>query len=391
MDKERVIYLINAYREDKILPEEQKELFAHIAADKQGKETIPLLESLLNISSGKEGNGEVDHTRWRLVLEQVLTVDRPEERSERGRLVSIRRWWMAAAVVLVLAVTGGLMLFRHPAAPVAAVPVGEVPVQVQDAMPGGNKAVLTLSGGQKIVLDSTGNGQVAVQGASRVHQAGEGRLVYERLQTGETLKNTPVYNTLTTPRGGQYRLTLSDGTQVWLNAASSITYPTAFTADSRDVQMTGEVYFEVASNINKPFRVRTGGEEIDVLGTTFNVNAYTDEAAVRTSLLEGAVKVRGKLLRPGQACMNGQVFTADVDKAIAWKRGYFDFNGADIFSVMRQISRWYDVEVIYKSDIPDIRFGGEVKRDLDLSEVLRFLENLGVHFSIRDKQLTVMP
>jgi ferric-dicitrate binding protein FerR (iron transport regulator) len=211
------------------------------------------------------------------------------------------------------------------------------------------------------------------------------------------------YNTLRTPRGGQFRLTLPDGTGVWLNAASSITYPTAFNGAARNVTVTGEVYFEVAQIPNKPFMVKVNDHTaIQVLGTQFNISAYADEATVNTTLLQGSIKVtagsNALVLQPGQQAQTTdggalQVLDhADTDQAIAWKNGSFNFNGKGLPEVMRQLSRWYDIEVVFSGKVPVRKFGGEIQRSLPLSEVLEILQQMDVKFKIKDeKTLIVLP
>jgi transmembrane sensor len=194
---------------------------------------------------------------------------------------------------------------------------------------------------------------------------------------------------------------LSDGTDVWLNAASSITFPTAFTGKERKVTVTGEVYFEVAKNKAKPFKVIANEAEIQVFGTHFNVNAYADEPATQTTLLEGSVKItRGSstaMLEPGQqATLNksGQmsiVEDADIEMVMAWKNGFTSFKSADIQSIMRQVSRWYNVDVYYEGNIPERKFTGDISRNANLSQLLRLLEVSKIHFTIEKNRLTVIP
>jgi ferric-dicitrate binding protein FerR (iron transport regulator) len=221
-----------------------------------------------------------------------------------------------------------------------------------------------------------------------------------------TEKDAAFYNTITTPRGGQYQVTLSDGTKVWLNAASSIRFPVLFTGNERKVEITGEAYFEVAKNVSKPFKVKTISSEVEVLGTHFNVNAYDDEAVAKTTLLEGLVKVSvpqtgGKLaarfLQPGQQSgitKDGRISVlnnADTEEAVAWKNGRFQFRSADLKSILRQISRWYDVDVVYKGNV-DLHFTGQLTRDDYVSKVFDKLALTGeVHFKIEGKKIIVSP
>jgi ferric-dicitrate binding protein FerR (iron transport regulator) len=222
------------------------------------------------------------------------------------------------------------------------------------------------------------------------------------MQNGNSSPMPLQYNTLSTPRGGTYQLVLPDGSKVWLNAASSIRYPTAFTAKQRQVEMTGEVYFEIAPRKNQPFKVKVNEMEVDVLGTHFDINAYTDESAIKTTLLTGKVKVKGgeqvRMLTAGQQVrLNRQgqlnlIRHVDVASVVAWKRGLFYFDNADLPTIMRQLSRWYDIAVVYKAGSDSgRRFNGQVFRSLNLSQVLKVLELGGIHFRLEAKKLIVLP
>jgi ferric-dicitrate binding protein FerR (iron transport regulator) len=209
-----------------------------------------------------------------------------------------------------------------------------------------------------------------------------------------------VYNTISTARGNKYQLLLGDGTKVWLNSATSLKYPVAFKGRDRRVELTGEGFFEVAKDKTKPFSVVTSSQEITVLGTHFNVNSYKDEETVQTTLLEGSVSVRDTrtavVLKPGsQALSDGSGLQVkkdvDTDKVISWKQGWFDFDGMDLKMILRQVSRWYDVDVVYKGSISNERFGGRIKKDVPLSRVLQLLQNTGGKFQLQGNVVTVMP
>jgi transmembrane sensor len=313
-----------------------------------------------------------------------------------GRL---RRWMAAAAVILLLGAGAWFWLDRAHKADYAK-EKKQADHIVNDALPGGNKAILTLADNSRIVLDSAANGQLAQQGKTTVIKSGEGKLVYDA--NALAIDHSPLsYNTLATPRGGQYQLVLPDGSKVWLNAASSIRYPTAFTGNERKVDITGEAYFEVAKDPKKPFIVNIGGGgRVEVLGTHFNINSYEDEARVRTTLLEGAVKVAKDaataILKPGEQAVIADHspltidHSPDLEQVMAWKNGLFDFSKADIQTVMRQITRWYDVEVVYEG-IPKGTFSGGVSRNTNLSNVLKILELSDVKFRIEGRKLIVKP
>ncbi len=261
--------------------------------------------------------------------------------------------------------------------------------------PGGNKAVLTLSDGSRIVLDSTNQDTLATQGNTKVIKVNTGKLAYKN----NSRENAPVvYNTLQTPRGGQYQLILPDGTMVWLNASSSINFPTVFEGKERTVTVTGEAYFEVAKNKSMPFNIHVKDMKVQVLGTHFNIMAYDDEGTMNTTLLEGSVKVskgsENKILLPGQQSIvasagNMKVVDADVEGVIAWKNGWFQFNAYDIQTVLRQVSRWYNVEIVYEGKIPSGHFSGIVSRSNNISQVLNILEGSGVNFRIEGRKVIV--
>jgi ferric-dicitrate binding protein FerR (iron transport regulator) len=288
-----------------------------------------------------------------------------------------------------------------------------------DAAPAGNRAVLTLADGREILLDSgNANGTLTQQGNTKIIKLNDGELVYNSSseKPGEIL-----YNTITTPKGGQYQVILADGSKVWLNAASSLRFPTTFSERERRVDLSGEVYFEVEENPAKPFIVSSiaatadgeKGVEVKVLGTHFNVNAYDDEAGIKVSLLKGRVQVANmkkdnipgavlnhidtKILKPGEQAVlidsknilvNNNV---DMDEVMAWKNGFFSFSNADLQSVMRQLARWYDVDVVYEGTIPKRQFEGKMQRNLNLSEVLKIIETNNVHFKINGKKIVVNP
>ena len=326
---------------------------------------------------------------------QLFSVQRP---IHRVHLIKTAWFRCAAAAVLLLAGTGVYLLLQRKEKPTLA-NIHSVPVKT-DIMPGGNKAVLTLSDGSTIVLDRAAIGPVANQGATNIVKPNDGSLTYtgSKATDGTT---AILYNTISTPKGGQYQVTLPDGTKVWLNAASSIRFPTSF-GNTRTVQITGELYFEVTHDKSKPFIVQTGETNIQVLGTKFNVNAYTDEPAVKTSLMEGKVAVTRHAehltLQPGEQaiCATHDPLTInhspDMEQVMAWKNGLFNFNEVTLRQAMRQIANWYNVDVHYAAGVPDPKFWGKMQRDLTLSQLLELLNTTGVHFTIQEKKdLIVTP
>jgi transmembrane sensor len=340
--------------------------------------------------------GPDNDTRDRMRRRLIMAIQDPKgKRAIRGGF----RWWAAAAAILLF--LAGLALFTwlrsHTEKSLSN------PQILVDIAPGGKKATLTLAGGQKILLDSAANGLLAEQGHTRIDKSAEGRLAYNAgVATGPM-----IYNTLSTPLGGFYQLRLPDGSKVWLNAASSISYPVAFRGQDRSVSVSGEAYFAVVSDRSMPFVVHTPRSAITVLGTEFNVNSYPDEQEIRTTLISGAVKVSTstkdeptaeKILYPGQQSvfdpLTGTLVVgeANVQQAIAWKNGQFEFGHAGLAVIMRQISRWYDVDIAYETHQYDtLSFGGGISRNLDLSNVLRLLETNGVHFKIVAKKIIIIP
>lgn len=277
------------------------------------------------------------------------------------------RWGWVAAAVLLLAV-GGAYFFN--------VPRTAIRQQIVDVAPGTNKAILTLADGRRITLDSAASREIG----EGIRQAGS-QLQYEG-------SSSVSMNILTTPRGGQFQVRLPDGTRVWLNAASELKYPTAFNGKERTVTVNGEAYFEVAQDATRPFRVRIEGRaEVEVLGTSFNISAYENETQLQTTLLDGAVKCNGILLKPGQqAQLEGSTLkvadNVDISRVVAWKNGFFNFDGVGVAQLMRQLERWYDIEVVYENGIPDIHFFGKLSRDKSLAGVIKVLEESEVHFRI---------
>lgn len=302
-----------------------------------------------------------------------------------------RRLAYAAAAVLLLAVAYRLLLPVKKAPPRQAISAA-----AKDIDPGRNGAILTLANGSTVLLDSAANGLIATQGGAQVTLQ-NGQLAYRDDGGGET---AVAYNTMTTPRGRQFQLQLPDGTKVWLNAASSLTYPTRFTGRERNVRITGEAYFEVAKNAQQPFRVQVAPETaIEVKGTHFNVNAYADEPEIRATLLEGAISIRRgaqqRQLQPGQQASlrdnDISIAAVDVEEAVAWKNGLFIFSNTDIRTVMRQLSRWYDITVVVEGPVTNRQLTGEVYRSYTLQQALSVLQAADLHFRISGRQLTVMP
>jgi transmembrane sensor len=271
---------------------------------------------------------------------------------------------------------------------------------IQEIKPGGNNAILTLASGQKINLSTATNGQIAKQGGTHIYKIANGQISYKPIALSAA-GNVMLTNTISTPKGGQWKVTLPDGTKVWLNSLTSFSYPESFAQQKkRVVSLQGEAYFEVARDKTHPFIVRTNNQTVEVLGTHFNINSYTDEQSIKTTLSEGRVKVstlsgKMKMLKPGhQSIVTDQeieVKEVDVNEMLAWKNGYFQFNDEPINSVMKKLGRWYNFEILYKGAVPSDNINGKISRNKDLSQVLKALEaTKTVHFIVEGRRVIVM-
>jgi ferric-dicitrate binding protein FerR (iron transport regulator) len=396
---ERIEDLIGKLIEGTIAPAEKQELAEWLRRNPDDERFAEALEhAWARFESGQPMPEAVSDRILASIFPIEKTMQEEEYESELGGGIT---WLWPKLVAAALLIGFGVYWWAgsRGSDELAAQQEKAVKVQLADIPPGGNKAVLTLGDGSSITLDSAGNGLLASQGGTNVKQAGKGQLVYE---SGRSPESAPVFNTVTTPRGGQFHIVLPDGTGVWLNAASSLRFPTAFTGKQRDVEITGEVYFEVAHNKQMPFVVKNGATEITVLGTHFNIMAYDDEKIMRTTLLKGAVKVtrgaREALLAPGQQARIGRVTGSlrvaddvDTEKELSWKNGYFQFENESLESIMRQVSRWYDVQVQYEGNSRGENFTGRLPRNANVSGVLKILALSGVKFRIEDKTIIVTP
>lgn len=379
----------------------KKELFDIIDRVLDGKGSIREEEMLVNFL----GSFQQDELTWnepewgskkdfeagmagrirQAVAQQQRETPVPEMPGNLRKGYFIRRWWVAASVLFAMLVGAYWWMSYNSTRTAPTVAGVSLPV-----VPGRNGAVLTLADGSKVLLDSIQQAVVALQGGATASVV-NGELVYEG--TG----NEVVYNTMTTPKGRQFNMTLADGTRVWLNAASSIRYPTVFSGKERRVEVSGEAYFEVAKNAAMPFKVQVKDvAEVEVLGTHFNLNAYENEAAVNTTLLEGSVKVNGTVIRPGQQAQvtanspeTKVVQWADIEQVMAWKNGIFRFQDADLKQVMKQLERWYDIEVKYEGSVPDIHLQGKMDRGVALEDVMRFLADYNIAARLENRTLVI--
>ncbi|WP_421939914.1 FecR family protein [Pedobacter sp.] len=312
--------------------------------------------------------------------------------------ISLKRRLMPAlaAASLVVICSAGIYFFAKNAENKAQPQIASV----KEIEPGGNNAVLTLSNGKRIVLNDAANGELAKESGIVITKMADGQLVYT-LKENFASNTSTLINTIETPKGGQYQINLPDGTKVWLNAVSSLRFPAKFSGNERKVELAGEGYFEVAHNKKMPFKVKTAGQEVEVLGTHFNINSYADDPATMTTLLQGSVRVntaRGAntLLKPGQQSVLIQnklkVEEADVDAAVAWKNGEFRFNDEQLESIMHKVSRWYNVEVVYQNEqLKTDSFGGVITRFAKVSDLLKMLElTKEVKFKIEGNTIVVM-
>ncbi len=366
--RERIQQLLRKHHAGTITASETEEMFGLMAAHE------PLFRqemTALFMEPDNDSESSYDRQQWQYLLNRV------ESRTgiaHRVRKMYPWKWVAAASVILVLSATAYWGLKENsPAAPVAIVKTPD-PIY-----PGTDKATLTLADGRRIELAGQ---QVITDGKLEIRNENNG-LVY-------TKNSVVAMNTMQTPYGGQYRLQLADGTKVWLNAGSSITYPTAFSGKQRVVDITGEAYFEVATDKSKPFIVHAGNESVEILGTDFNINAYTNEPAMQTTLLKGALRIKNKVLKPGEAWIDGKIKKANQSQVLAWKNGLFNFDGARFEELMRQFERWYDIRVVYETNVrSNIIFKGEMYRSVQFSDVLDFLKRMGVNCQMEGKTLIV--
>jgi transmembrane sensor len=374
-------------------PKEMEWLLNYLE-NSDGTELVQLMQKHFSddFKNSKGLSAEASSKLFKAIHDKI----RSESKPARHRVISFRRIAVAASFIGLFLLGGFLLFNRIASREIAKAEVNEQRFK-EDVSPGGDKATLTLADGSTIALDDAQNGTLAQQGGSKIIKL-DGKISYD--PANRNFKEI-VYNTISTPKGGQYQLELPDGSKVWINAASSIHFPTSFTGKERRVEIEGEAYFEVAKNPNMPFIVTVNDAEVQVLGTHFNVNAYSDEDNVKTTLLEGSVKfvhgVNTNMLTPGQQTQletNGMikvVSNVDVDEVVAWKNGMFDFKNAGIETVMRQLSRWYDVEIEYSGKTDDLFFA-DMRRNIKLSDALKALELTGkVKFDIQGKKIIVMP
>jgi ferric-dicitrate binding protein FerR (iron transport regulator) len=386
---ERIAYLIAGHLKDTLSELERDELDEWITESDENLELFENLTDEDNIEAGIQKHR-------RMEKEKAEALAGVKEKIGIRQKTNLRKLWPYLAAASVVLIAGSLYILNHTKDIPAEKPIAQRTTK-SDIQAGSDKAVLTLSDGRTIILNSTVSGLLANEGSISIKKNEHGEIAYEG--TEQQMK----YNTVSTPRGGEYKLVLGDGTEVWLNAESSIKFPAGFAANDREVELRGEAYFEVAKNATKPFKVSIitpngSGGTVTVLGTKFNINAYTDEATVKTMLVEGSVRVEknnvSKIISPGEQALSSNVITvikADVREAIAWKEGKFLFRDATIRSIGEQLKRWYDIEVEYQGTISQ-HFNTEVSRNIPLSKLLSALEaTVQVHFNLTGKKLVIKP
>ena len=393
MTDHRLKYLLELYIANASTPGEARELFKWI---KNLKDDSLLKEKIRALWSDDQNGAQVPQ----IDLNTIITKDVEPPVIDRRNI-----WLLVVAAAVVVVVFGGVSYFLSNANNDKSVASAKIHPVVTQLAPGGDKAILTLGSGQQIILDSTGEGTLTEQGNTKIIRLDHGQLMYNSL---DNKSKSLVYNTISTPRGGQYQIVLSDGSKVWLNAASSLHFPVCFAGKKREVTLSGEGYFEVAPNKDKSFVVLVKGVQVQVLGTNFNVNAYNDEGAIKTTLLEGLVWIENgksnKMINPGQQAqievddnaLNPEIVvqTVDVDAVTAWKNGRFIFKGDDIQSVMRQLARWYDADVSYGENVTREQFVGVINRSRydKVQDILKILERTGtVSFQIQGNNIKVLP
>lgn len=389
---------ISMFKRHILKEQDLQELLEKYTSGKASAEEIELLDEWYDSVQGDDSN--LSDPFVKQVLNEMHNglnahIYRTLSNDKVRPLYTYLRW--AAAAVLICSLFTVFYFSRQPENRVvknaAQHPVG-------DFAPGGNQAILTLANGSKVILDNKNNGDLAQEGGTVVSKKEDGLISYQPAKSG--LVTAITYNTVTTPRGGQYQIILPDGSKVWLNAASSLKFPTVFSGKNRYVELQGEAYFEVTKNKNLPFIVKSTDQLIEVLGTHFDINNYPEEPQAKTTLLEGRVKAgSGKgavYLDPGQQAVVSKADSPgnikvlkdiDTEESIAWKNGNFQFENASIETVMRQMSRWYNVDIEYSGKIPGDHFSGSFSRNMNISQAFKLLEFSGANFKIEGRKIII--
>jgi transmembrane sensor len=400
---QRIAELLHKHLQNNLTPAEEQELMQYVKSEEFDEVFKQKISEYWQTAAGERS---LPADRQLAVLDKILFSEQTTTQLlQKTTTPGNKRFkkGIAAAAILLLLTGAGFFYLQKQAANVTSTTI--VRQEIKDIPPGKTGAILTLADGSTIVLDSAKQGALAKQSGTRVMKTATGALTYD--VTDHPGATDIAWNTITTPRGAQYEVVLPDGTRVWLNAATTLKYPVAFPEGTdRKVMLSGEAYFEVNSDAQAPFKVAVHTQhnndgEVTVLGTRFNIMAYDDETTVRTTLLEGAVLVsrsgNSKKLTPGQQAIfpletTGSILVENTDTeiAIAWKKGFFRFDQRQLPAIMRQISRWYDVDIAYEGKIPDIVFGGGIDKNLPLSRILSALEKYGIRFETNGRKINVL-
>lgn len=375
MTKERLNILLDAYLSDQLSEGERQELSAAMGEQENAEQVKAFIEQCLET---RVFNYDPDLSGFNARL--LASIKQPTK-------VRKMQWWKyaAAAVVIAVMVFTGKQFFNKEK-PITA------SVYHNDVAPGKPGAKLKLSNGRVIELDSVKDGLIAMEGGLQVYKQ-NGEIIY----MGDADAGAGVlYNELVADKKQTSSARLPDGSIAWVNAESSVRYPVVFGGNERKVTMTGEAIFQVTHNEKQPFRVYVGDQVFEDLGTVFNINAYSDQSIIKTTVLEGSVKIKNTNIRPGQQAIVGKegevvLRAVDTEEVFAWRDGQFDFTGTSVEDILQQAARWYDVEIVYQSRINE-RFTISVNRDKPISQLLQQMElSGGVHFEIEGRKITVKP
>jgi ferric-dicitrate binding protein FerR (iron transport regulator) len=409
MDHSRLSFLFELYINQRCSEAEENELMQLLEDPANKSSILPIINKFI---TEKEETARIDNKSAIDMLQAIFASNKNQTQPATPlgvhRVHFLRTAWFryAAAIIAILGISAYLWL-NNRNQPALTANNGNKPVST-DITHGNNKATLTLADGNTILLDGAATGS-PIQKDNNILRLDANQLAYNRERINAN--GVEEFNTVTTPRGAQYQIVLPDGSKVWLNAASSLRFPTAFVGKERKVEVTGEAYLEIAKNSKQPFFVtlrqaQGNGTEIQVLGTAFNVNAYAEESIVKTTLINGSIKVNtasaSEILKPGQQAQirldredkNNRHITirqTNIEQVLAWKNGVFNFNDASLEDVMNQLARWYDLKIVYTAGVTNIQFWGELDRSQPLSEVLLGLKDSDVHFKLEGRNLIVLP
>jgi hypothetical protein len=404
MNQNKLIELLGLFVDGEISREEFDLLFDYIRANQEDEELNIAIDTVFkNSKKFNLLNSDDKELIFQSIIRNKHFDSEFQNEIEIIPTFAPRMWYQLgiAASILIL-ITTGLFFYSNRTAD-DKIDAKVVETKESIITPGDDKAILTLSDGTKIILEDAKNGILANQAGVSIQKTSDGELLYSFSNSANTVapetKENIIYNKIETPVGGKYQVNLPDGSKVWLNSSSSLRFPALFNGNTREVELSGEAYFDVSKNKSKPFKVITKDQIVEVLGTQFNINSYSDEGPIKTTLIEGSVKIIYKdkvvLLSPGQQFQPKEsvaaVVEADTEEVVAWKDGYFIFKNEDIKSIMRKVSRWYNVEVSYSGNIPEVGFGGNISRSKDISEVLDVLQlTNAIHFKVEGRRITVM-